>query len=148
MCLRQNRGGALVFMNCEVALSGVTVEHTTATDGGGLYVENSIVQCTTCTFIGSYASEDGGGAYVASSHFDCISCTFDGATALLAGGGIVLDSYSNAYMSNAFFTLGEANYGGAMNIILNRCKNCRLCLEGVLPGISGLTRIRIAAATC
>lgn len=125
----QNRGGALGFMNCTVTLSDVTADFTTATDGGGLYIEESTVACTTCTFTGNYASENGGGAYVADSAFDCISCTFNGATALLAGGGIVLDSYSTAYMSDAFFTLGDAFYGGAMTIFLNRYDNWPSCFQ-------------------
>lgn len=79
----QGGGAAIVFTNAE--FTGVTFSNNTATDGGGLYVEDSTVTVVDSTFLGNVA-EPGGE-----------SSGYGGGLALIFGGQVnVTDSTFSA----------------------------------------------------
>ena len=117
-------GGHLLVQNGATLIAdGLTVENGTADrSGGGLYVENAVVDLTNCSFRTNTSlgggSFDGGGAIFAhqSSTVLLTDCTFESNTAVDDGGAVqVRDNSTVLAVSGSVFNANSAKSGGHLS---------------------------------
>ena len=101
-----NNGSVVTFNYGEDAnslLVGLTITNGYATDGGGIYCENSSPTINNCTITGNTASDDGGGIYCNNSSPTLTNCTFSRNSADRDGGGMN-NWHSNPTLINCTFS--------------------------------------------
>ena len=111
-----NNGSVVTFNYGEDAnslLVGLTITNGYATDGGGIYCENSSPTINNCTITGNTASDDGGGIYCNNSSPTLTNCTFSRNSADRDGGGMN-NWHSNPTLINCTFSENLSDYGGGM----------------------------------
>jgi len=112
-----NGAGYLHVVQCvsgedvTTVLEGFTITAGEATNGGGMYCENSSPTVTGCTFSGN----QGGGMYNYSNSSPTVTnCTFTGNWAY-NGGGMWNHEYGSPTVTNCTFSGNSADNGGGLN---------------------------------
>ncbi len=127
-----NQSGSVVVINSgetsEAILSGFTVTNGyTATNGAGLYIENSAPCLENLIISNNTANWGGAGIYCDESTVTVTDSWITGNTTSSNGGGINL-GYSTLYLDNCLLTDNQANgyggsaiYGGMSYTYINNC---------------------------
>ena len=121
------------YEDANTILEGFTITGGNATNGGGMYCENSSPTVTNCILSGNSASgffSGGGGMYCENSNPMVTNCTFSGNSAFSSGGGMVNRVSSNPTITNCTFNDNSADWGGGMqnyssSPIVTNCKFTR-----------------------
>lgn len=91
-----NGGAVFIGINYngspDVTIKYCTINGNSADNGGGIYLSQSELDITYCSFSENTASTDGGGIYVLNSISTIENCTFEGNTATGNGGGVLLNN--------------------------------------------------------
>ncbi len=117
-------GSGTVFnlAGAEARLEGLTITNGSASNGGGIYCDNSSPTIVNCVIINNRATQYGGGIYCDSGSFPTISnCTISGNTANSHGGGICSRSGSSPTVVNTILWANSPNeirllFGGSIDI--------------------------------
>ncbi|MFH1462862.1 MAG: putative metal-binding motif-containing protein [Pseudomonadota bacterium] len=96
----------------DIVIEGFTLQHGSATYGGGLYVSTASVTARDLRLLENYATSNGGGAYILRASFDAQGCVFADNGAY-QGGGLHTDS-GTASLADAEFLFNTAYYGGGL----------------------------------
>jgi len=99
-------------------LDGFTIQNGSATNGGGMYNDNSLAVVSNCTFSNNTATNDGGGMYNQNTSSPTVTdCVFNNNSAV-DGGGIHNQDSSSPQLTGCTFTGNEASDdgGGILNV--------------------------------
>jgi hypothetical protein len=110
-----------------VTLRGVEIRNGSATDGGGIYCQGTLLTLDRCTVTASSALVSGGGIYVSNGELLVQSSTIEDNTAS-SGGGIYIDGAGSASAQVRSSTIAgnSADTGGGIevglaNVVLESC---------------------------
>lgn len=102
----------------ESILDGFTVTNGSATNGGGIHIDDSSPTIIDCTIHNNSCTNDGGGIYIAGSQSDptISDSTIHSNSAGHWGGGIHLEDYASASIDNCIVHGNSINeyYGGGI----------------------------------
>lgn len=118
-------GSVVTFISGEgddSILDGFTLQNGSASNGGGIYIQNSSPTITHCRITGNNATNDGGGIYCIKQPNPPIDCaptiedsTISGNHAGGSGGGIDCDLYARPVISNCRIEGNSATSGGGID---------------------------------
>jgi len=124
-----SRGGGL-FVEEGIAplhLNNVHLANNTADEGGGMYLRDSSVILTDCSFLDNDAEAFGGGAAIDETvQASLAGCYFGGNAATKGGGMYLVQAANNVLIDTSYFSSNTAIDGGGLysaesTICLNAC---------------------------
>ena len=119
-CMFQGgQNGALAVVDSTLTLLDNTFLNNSATIGGGIYIDRSIVHLTRNTFVDNYASENGSGVYIESDQPSTVSFTENSFIGNNGDGAVVFVGYNSevTFIENEFLNNSGSNitYGSQVS---------------------------------